>query len=139
MVRILVSVVAGDLLAAACLLFDHQIRPPSTAKRTTAISSPFGFMRYLLFHQVARPKPTTPSGKITAHIQNSAFSFCVVRFSGRSSVSLGRMEIRSSSEASQLIIFVNRSPLPSWRDPARLLVAQAEEPITTKRPGVAPE
>src|SRR5580692_4677803 len=139
MVRILVSVVAGAaLLAAASFLFDHQIRPPSTAKRTTAISSPFGFMGYLLFHHAARPKPTTPSGKMRTLIQKMALSFWVLRVSGRSSASLGRMEIRSSSDASQLTMFEKRSRLANCREPVKLLVAQVDEPITTKRPCVVP-
>ncbi len=71
--------------------------------------------------------------------QKTALSFCVLTLSGRSSVSLGRMEIRSSSEDSQLTMFENRSRLPSWREPVKLLVAQVEEPMTTKRPGVVPE
>src|SRR6476469_9745800 len=42
MVRIFVEVVSSFF--AACFLLDHQTRPPSTAKRTTATKSPFGFM-----------------------------------------------------------------------------------------------
>src|ERR1041385_8982145 len=115
MVSSLVEASAGDLLAAARFLFVHQGSPPSTAKRTTAIRSPFGFMRYLLFHQVARPKPTTPSGKITTLSQNTVLSFWGERLSGRSSGDLGRMEMRSSSAVSQLIMFRNMSRLPLKR------------------------
>jgi len=100
------------LLAAACFLFDHQMRPPRTAKTATATISPVGFMGYLLFHQVAMPNPTTASGKITRLSQNSMFIFCAVILSGRSSGALGRMEIRSSSAVSQLIMLRNRSRLP---------------------------
>src|SRR5215813_11544494 len=42
MVRSLV-VLSEVLLAAACFLLDHQTRPASTAKRTTAMRSPLGF------------------------------------------------------------------------------------------------
>src|SRR5258708_38851534 len=95
---------AGDLLAAALSLLEHQVSPPRTAKRTTAIRSPFGFIRYLLFHQVARPKPTTPSGKITTLSQKTEFSLPGERLSGRSSGDFGRIEIRSSSAVSQLTV-----------------------------------
>src|ERR1035437_483364 len=71
MERSLVLVSVDVLPDAACFLFDHQTRPPSTAKRTTATNSPFGFMGYLLFHQVPKPNPTTASGKITTLTQNT--------------------------------------------------------------------
>src|SRR6516165_3027911 len=120
------------LSADACFLLDHQTRPPRTAKRTTARRSPCSFMGYLLFHQVAMPKPTTASGKITTLSQKTEFSFCAVRFSGRSSGDFGRMEMRSSSAESQLIMFRNRSRLPLKR--MKLLPSHCELPTTTKRP-----
>src|ERR1700674_4111889 len=139
----LVEASAGDLPAAACFLLDHQVSPARTAKRTTALRSPLGFiwhsplpLAYLLFHQAARPKPTTPSGKITTLSQKTVFSFCGDRFSGRSSGDLGRIEIKSSSAVSQLIIFRNMSRLPLKR--MKLLPTQSELPTTTKRPGGVP-
>src|ERR1039458_6902989 len=121
----------------ACFLFDHQIRPPRTAKRPTAIRSPFGLMRYLRFHHVAMPMATTPRGKITKLNQKMVDSFCVVSVSGRSSGSLGRIEIRSSSEDSQLIMLPSRSRLPSEREPRMLFCAHSEVPTTMNRPGAA--
>src|SRR5581483_10818969 len=139
MATILGDVSVGFLAAVACFLFDHQTAPPRTAKRTTAIRSPFGFMAYLLFHHVARPNPTTPSGKITILIQNSEFSRCGVMLICWSSGCLGRIEIRSSSLLSQLTVFTNRSRLPRCRDPTRLLVAHSDVPNTANRPCGVPE
>ena len=136
MERSLVVVSVDVLLAAACFLFDHQMRPPRTAKTATATNSPFGFMGYLLFHQVAMPNPTTASGKITMLSQNTMFIFCALILSGRSSGALGRMEMRSSSAVSQLIMLRNRSRLPLNR--MKLLPAHMELPTTTNRPGVGP-
>src|SRR5208283_4866504 len=129
----------GAFSFSACFLLEYQMAPPSAAKRTTATSSPFGFMAYLLFHQVASPNMTTPKGKMTTLSQNRVTSFCWVMLSGRSSGALGRMEIKSSSEASQLMVLRNRSRLPREREPAKLLADQREVPTTTKRPGVEPE
>src|ERR1039458_7083325 len=136
MERIL-TVVSGGL-PAACFLFDHQINPPKTANRTTAMRSPFGFMGYLLFHHAPRPTPTTASGKITTLSQDSMPSLWEVRLSGWSGVSLGRMEIRFSFELSQLTMLPNKSELASRRDPSRLFSAHAEVPATTKRPAGVP-
>src|ERR1035438_10105 len=44
MVSSLVVVASGVLALSAWLLLLHHVSPPSTAKRTTAISSPFGLM-----------------------------------------------------------------------------------------------
>src|ERR1035441_9445648 len=138
MVNSLMVVSVADFAGlAACFLFDHQIRPPSTAKTTTAISSPFGLMRYLRFHHVAIPMATTPNGKITKLNQKMVDSFCVVSVSGRSSGSFGRIEIRSSSEDSQLIMLPSRSRLPSEREPRILFCAHSEVPTTMNLPGVA--
>src|ERR1700742_3866406 len=114
---VVLASVDGDLSLAAWVRLLHQVIPPSTAKRTTAINSPFGFVGYLLFHQVASPIPTMPRGKSTMLSQKTRLSFWVVRVSGRSSVALGRMLIRSSSAVSQLTVFMNRSRLPSEREP----------------------
>src|SRR5271169_3009852 len=83
----------GSLLARASFRFDHQSTPLSTASSALAVSRPFDFIGYLLFHQVANPNPTTASGKTTMLSQNAAFSFRVVRLSGRSSGDFGRTEI----------------------------------------------
>src|ERR1017187_512503 len=136
MERILVVVSVDALPAAACFLFDHQTKPPRTAKTATATNRPLGFIGYLLFHQVAMPKPTTPSGKITILNQKIMFIFCVLILRGRSSGALGRMEMRSSSAVSQLIMLRNRSRLPLNR--MKLLPAHMELPTTTNRPGVVP-
>src|ERR1035438_5452819 len=133
MERILVEA-SGAGLTAACFLFDHQTNPPRPAKRTTAMRSPFGFMGYLRFHHVPRPKPTTASGKITTLSQNSMLSLCDVMLSGWSAAAFGRMEMRSSSELSQLTMLPNKSALARRRDPRRLFSAHAEGPSTTKRP-----
>src|ERR1039458_95478 len=50
---------AGAFSFCACFLFEYQMAPPSAAKRTTATSSPFGFIGYLRFHQVARSEEHT--------------------------------------------------------------------------------
>src|SRR5260370_13035998 len=71
MVSSLVAVSVGVFALSVWRLLLHQVSPPKTAKRTTAMRSPFGFMNYLLFHQVARPKPTMPSGKMITLSQNS--------------------------------------------------------------------
>src|SRR3954453_10663840 len=138
MVRILVLVSVPLAALVASCLFDHQTRPPRTAKRTTDIRSPFGFIGYLLFHQVAMPKPTTAGGKMTTLSQNTMLSFCAVRVRGLSSGAFGRIEMRSSSEESQFTMLPKRSRLPSWRDAMRLLEAQNEVPVTIRRPCVPP-
>src|SRR4030081_2516791 len=50
----------------------------------------------------------------------------------RSSGSLGRIEIRSSSADSQFIIFKNKSRLPASRK--YVFATQLDEPTTTNRP-----
>src|SRR5260370_34176054 len=138
MVSSLVAVAAAVFALSAWLLLPHQVSPHRTAKRTTAMRSPFGFMNYLLFHQVARPKPTMPSGKMMTLSQNTRLSFCAVRESGRSSVDFGRMLIRSSSALSQLIMFMNRSRLPRVREPMARFSAHCEVPTTMMRPAGEP-
>src|SRR5580698_6516798 len=99
MVRSLLDVSVADFAGlAACFLFDHQMAPPSTARIATAMRRPVGFIRYLLFHQVAMPMATTPSGKITKLSQKTDRRLPALIFRGRSSGILGRMEIRSSSD-----------------------------------------
>src|SRR5437879_5335004 len=103
------GLVSPGLLADACFRFDHHVKPPSTTKRATARSSPFGFMAYLRFHQVPRPMPTTASGKNTTLIQNIMLARWLVTFRGWLEGSFGRIEIRSSSEESQLTMLEKRS------------------------------
>src|SRR5487761_2228654 len=57
-------------------------------------------------------------------------------FRRRSSGSLGRIEMRSSSELSQLKMFRNRSRLPLKR--RNEFEHQLDEPMTTKRPLASP-
>ncbi len=64
--------------------------------------------------------------------------FPLVMFSGRSSGALGRMEMRSSSDDSQLIMLASRSRLAREREPSMLFWDHSEVPTTMKRPGVAP-
>src|SRR5581483_7742126 len=125
-------VVSVDLLAEACFLFDHHVRPPRTARTATAMISPFGFIHYLRFHQVPSPMPTMASGKKTTLSQNIMRARCAFTLSGWLEGSLGRIEIRSSSAESQFIIFKNRSRLP-WKRMSEL-PSQVELPTTTKRP-----
>src|SRR5579872_5983518 len=131
MERILV-VVSVDLLAEACFLLDHHVRPPRTARTATAMISPFGFMSYLRFHQVPRPMPTTASGKNTTLSRNMVRALWAFTLSGWLEGSLGRIEIKSSSAESQFIMFRNRSRLPLNR--ISELPTQVELPTTTKRP-----
>src|ERR1035441_9706044 len=134
----LTEVSEGALAFSASFLLLHHVTPPRTAKRTTAIRSPFGFMNYLLFHQVARPNRTMASGKIKILSQDTILSVFEVRLSGRSSGDLGRMLIRSSSALSQLIMFMNRSRLPSVREPMARFSAHCAVPTTMKRPAGVP-
>src|ERR1019366_6065833 len=134
MVSNLTEVSEGVLALSASFLLLHHVTPPRTAKRTMAMRSPFGFMDYLLFHHVAMPNRTMASGKIKILSQDTMLSVFEVRLSGRSSGDLGRMLIRSSSALSQLMMFINRSRLPSVREPMARLSAHCEVPTTTKRP-----
>src|SRR5215467_8705858 len=116
---------SGLATFAASFLFDHQIRPPSRASSAAAVASLVSFtacllyrsspVLYLLFHHVATPKATTLSGKIQTLNQNSAGMRRPLISSGRSSGALGRIEISSSSEASQLTMLATRSRLSSGR------------------------
>ena len=51
---------------------------------------------------------------------------------------LGRMEIRSSSELSQLTMLSKRSQLASRREPMMLFSAHSDVPTTMKRPSAHP-
>src|SRR5713101_6791010 len=69
-------------------------------------------------------------------LENRIDDICrLVRFKRRSSGSLGRIEIRSSSELSQFIMFRNRSRFPLKR--RMLFDTQLELPTTTNRPSFA--
>src|SRR5260370_4244794 len=128
----------GAWSPVAALLLDHQTTPVSRSKRTLAVKRPLDFMSYRRLHQVNRPHPTTARGKTTTLSQNVAFNLRVVILSGRSSGAFGRMEIRSSSDESQLTMLTIRSRLPSERDPTIEFCAASEVPRTTKRPWEEP-
>src|SRR5258707_10547582 len=124
----------GVLSAVAAFLFDHQMTPLNTSRRKLAVKRPLDFMGYLRLHQVINPNAITANGNTTTLSQNVAVNRRVVMLSGRYSGALGRMEIRSSSEESQLTILTMRSRLPREREPAILFCAAREVPRTTKRP-----
>src|SRR5713226_6492318 len=89
------------------------------------------------FHQTINPAATTIIGK-PIMLENRIDDICrLERLKGRSCGSLGRIEIRSSSELSQFIMFRNRSRLPLKR--RMLLATQLELPTATKRPSLAPD
>src|SRR6516165_2241206 len=136
--RIFMGAFASVFVAAASFLFDHQITPVSTARSAVATRSPVDFTDYLLLHQVATPRPTTLNGKTQTLSQKTSCIRRAVRSSGRSSGGLGRMEINSSSEASQLTALAIRSRLSSGREPTRLFCPASDVPITTKRPCEGP-
>src|SRR5580700_3091387 len=110
MVSSLLVVSVADLAGVLpCFLLENQMKPPTIAKTATAMRRPVGFMSYLLFHQVAIPIATTPNGKLTTLSQKTGFRPLALMLIGRSSGILGRMEIRSSSEASQFTMLASRS------------------------------
>ena len=117
MVRILVAVSVGAWRRRPASCSTTRSRRPEQPEERRRSGVPSASSAYLLFHQVAMPKPTTPSGKITTLSQNTMFSCCAVMFSGRSSGALGRMEIRSSSDGEpvdhvqeQVAVAVERGP-----------------------------
>src|SRR5258708_5084816 len=87
---------------------------------------------YLLLHQTETPAKTTISGSKNWLVSLTQFICALVSVMRRSSGSLGRMEIKSSSEESQFMALSARSRLPLKL--MKELAAQAELPITTKRP-----
>src|ERR1700757_3838482 len=87
---------------------------------------------YLLFHQTETHTTATLSGNRNWLTSRTQFICARVIVMWRSSGSFGRIEIRSSSEASQLIVFRARSLFPLKR--RKPLAAQDELPTTTKRP-----
>src|SRR5579863_6349555 len=91
-----------------------------------------GVETYLLFHQTNTPANTIISGNrnwLTLRTQASCPRVMVMR---RSSCSFGRIEIKSSSEPSQSIVFKARSLLPLKL--MKEFSAQDALPITTNRP-----
>src|SRR6266571_713601 len=87
------------------------------------------------FHQTIKPAATTIIGR-PIMLENRIDDICrLERLNGRSCGSLGRIEIRSSSELSQFIMFRNRSRFPLKR--RILLATQLELPTTTNRPSFA--
>src|SRR5713101_4346691 len=87
---------------------------------------------YLLRHQTETPAKTTISGNKNWLVRRTQFICARVMVMRRSSGSLGRMEIKSSSEESQFMAFRAKSELPLKL--MKELAAQAELPMTTKRP-----
>src|SRR5579883_3034390 len=85
-----------------------------------------------LFHHTPIPAMTTIPGNRNWLVARTQFNCDRVIVMRRSSRSLGRMEIKSSSEASQLMVFKARSLLPlKLMNP---LLSQEELPTTTNRP-----
>src|ERR1039457_6024171 len=131
---VVVVSVAGLAASAFCFRLDQESAPPKAASTITAASSPRGFMGYLLRHQTMSPAPTTVSGSSTTLHQKIRFMRLPLMFRRRSSGSFGRMEMRSSSEVSQLNVFRARSRLATEREPSKLFTAHCDDPNTTKRP-----
>src|ERR1700674_40593 len=89
------------------------------------------------FHQTIMPATITISGSPIT-LDEKIIDICLRdSIRRRSSGSLGRIEIRSSSELSQFIILRNRSRFPLNR--RILLAAKLELPTATKRPSLAPD
>src|SRR5438094_9324405 len=86
---------------------------------------------YLLRHHADTPAITTTSGSRNWLVVRTQLSCARVMVIRRSSCSFGRIEIKSSSDDNQSIVFNARSLLPLKR--MNELVAQEELPITTKR------
>src|SRR5689334_19698565 len=88
--------------------------------------------RYLLFHQTDTPANTTISGNRNWLVDRTQSSWPFVIVMVRFSCSLERIEIKSSSDASQLTVFSARSSLPLKL--IKALFAHEELPTTTNRP-----
>src|SRR5205823_1163224 len=89
---------------------------------------------YLLRHHTQTPATAIPIGRIPKLVIPTQLSCARVIVTVRLSRSLGRIEINSSSDASQLMAFIARSRFPPkgrWA-----LEAQSELPTTTNRPCV---
>src|SRR5579859_2387988 len=91
-----------------------------------------GSQGYLLFHHTPTPAIRTIAGSRNWLVALTKLNCERVIVMRRSSRSLGRIEIKSSSEESQLMVFKARSLLPlKFRKP---LASQEELPTTTNRP-----
>src|SRR5262245_31676016 len=88
-------------------------------------------MTYRLRHQVNTPVPRTAAGISTIVSQNMNDEALAVSVRRRSDASRGLIEIRLSFCDSQLIVFMNRSRLPSI--PRYAFSAKSESPIATTR------
>src|ERR1700720_2715737 len=87
---------------------------------------------YRRFHQTDTPAKITISGRMNWLVMRTKLICACVMVIRRSSRSFGRMEIKSSSEESQFMVFSARSRLPlKFR---KELAAHAELPKTTNRP-----
>src|ERR1700733_5839563 len=95
--------------------------PASAARTTTAASSPRVFIGYLLPNQTMSPEPTTASGSSTTLHQNTSDIRLPVMFNRRSSGSFGRIEIRSSSLVSQLVVFGARPRVADRRQQEKVV------------------
>src|SRR5262245_20310636 len=102
----------------------------------TRLPTPHNRPHYRRFHHTINPAATTTSGSPIRLEKKIVDIWRLERFNRRSSCSLGRIEIRSSSELSQFIMFKNRSRFPLNR--RILLATQFELPTTTKRPSLEP-
>src|SRR5215467_8055318 len=87
---------------------------------------------YLLFHHTPTPATTITKGNTNWLVARTQFNCECVMVMRRSSCRLGRIEIKSSSEESQLIALSAKSSLPL--KPMKRFAAHVELPITTKRP-----
>src|SRR5205823_10014085 len=140
-----VSAAEAALLAAGFRWFDQYSVPVNAASTIAAASSPLPFIYsfprglsrrkrayYLLRHHTVRPAITTASGRSPRLVMPNQFNCARVIVIRRSSRSLGRIEINSSSDASQLMVFIARSRFPL--NEINPLATQSELPTTTKRP-----
>src|ERR1700744_1647070 len=131
---------AGGVVVAGTegCLFDHQTRPPRTIRTPSAVKSPPAFIRcYLRFHQTETPEKITIRGRKITLVRNMIRMALPVTFRRRSSICLGRIEMRSSSDVSQFIMLRIRSRLATGAE-RMLLATQVELPTTTMRPWFVP-
>src|ERR1700693_5230793 len=98
---------------------------------TAAAIKPYGFI-YRLRHHTETPAKTTTRGSKNWLVIRTQFIWARVIVTRRSSSCLGRIEIKSSSDASQSIVFNARSLLPL--NLMNEFAAHDEPPTTTKRP-----
>src|SRR5579871_336113 len=135
---------SADLLETSSLglRWEDQYRAPIRAHSTRVVtSSPRSFMVssqtfrsrcYLLFHQTPIPRISTIPGSNKRLVALTMLICPFVIVMRRSSSGFGRIEIKSSSEESQLIVFSARSSLPLKL--TKRLDTHDELPTTTNRP-----